>query len=183
MTLTRYMPVQIVAGESIWVAAENTVQQSRDLFFDNFTPAGGYTLAYRFAAATPITVGASANTGNTGYTLDVTAAITLTWRAGAIAYAGMVTHTASGRIYSVESGAIAVIASPLATSAWTAIVAQCDVKRLTIASNPYGSINIGESSISFRGADQLIDLRNYARNMERLETGARMPRIIRSRFT
>lgn len=177
-----YMPASIIAGESIWISASNTAQSSADLTFDNFTPAGGYTLAYRFASATPATVSAAANGANTGWTIDISAATTAAWKAGAIAFAGVVTHTETGRVYAVDSGSIAVTASPLATSAWTAVVAACDAALLTYAGGA-ASFSVDGQSYSFRTMDQLIMLRDYALARSNEELGSRQKRIIRTRFT
>jgi hypothetical protein len=183
MTNLGYMPARIVAGESIWIAAANTIQSARDLIVDNYTPAGGYTLAYQFAAATPISVAGVANGANTGWTLDVTAAQTLAWKAGSIAFAGVVTHTATSRVYAIDHGAIAVTASPLATSHWTAVVAACDASILTYAGSPTANFSVDGQQYSYRSMDQLIALREYASSRAELETGNRMKRIIRTRFT
>jgi len=179
-----FLPDSIVAGETIWISASNTTQGTNyDLIFTDYTPAGGYTLAYDFAAVTPITVAGVANGANTGWTLEVTAAQTLVWKAGIIRFAGYVTLTASGRKFAVDAGSILVTPSPLATSDWTAIITACDAAILTYAGNPYGSINIGEQSIQFRSMEDLINLRTFAKQMEASETGSRPKRIIRARFT
>jgi hypothetical protein len=183
MTNLGYMPARIVAGESIWIAAANTIQAARDLIVDNFTPAGGYTLAYRFAATTPISVAGVANGDDTGWTVDVTAAQTLLWKAGSVSFAGVVTHTATSRVFAVDQGAIAVTASPLATSAWTAVVAACDAAILTYSGSPMSSFSIDGQTYSYRSMDQLIALRDYASARAEIETGNRMKRIIRTRFT
>jgi hypothetical protein len=178
------LPSSIVAGETIWISASNTTQATNaDIVLSDYTPAGGYTLAYKFAATTPITVSAAANGENTGWTLEVTAAQTLLWKAGTIRYAGYVTHTATGRVFAVDAGSIAVTASPLATSSWTAVVTACDAAILTYAANPHGSFTIDGVTVSFRSLSQLLDLRAYAQTMADTETGARMKRIIRTRFT
>ena len=177
-----HMPARIIAGESIWIAAANAVQSSADLTFDNFTPAGGYTLAYRFASATPATVEATANGANTGWTIDVPAATTLAWKAGAIAFAGVVTHTETSRVFAVDEGSIAVTASPLATSSWTAVVAACDAALLTYAGGA-SSFTLGDMSYTYRSMEQLLMLRDYAQARANEETGGRQKRIIRTRFT
>ena len=177
------MPSAIVAGESIWLAEANTAQSRSDITFDDYTPAGGYSLAYQFASATPVTAAAVANGAATGWTLEVTSAQTLAWRAGPMAYTAFATHTETGRKFAVESGYIAVTASPLAVSAWTAVVAACDAAILSGASRGKISTSIDGMSVSYSSVDQLITLRDYARMMERNETGNRPRRIIRTRFT
>ncbi len=177
-----YMPLTIVAGESIWISASNTAQNLTDITFSDYSPAGGYSLAYHFAAATPITVDAVANGDNDGWTLEVTAAQTLVWKAGTIRFAGYVTDS-NGRVFAADAGTIAVTPSPLATSAWTDVITACDAAILDYAGNPHGSINVDGMSISYRSMDQLTRLRAYAKTMELQETGNRPKRIIRARFT
>jgi hypothetical protein len=147
-----YVPQRVIAGETIWVAAANTIQSASDIILDDFTPAGGATLSYQFAAATPITVAAVANGANTGWTLEVTSAQTLAWKAGVIRFAGYATKSA--RTYAVDAGSIMVTASPLATSAWTAIVAACDAAILAQMSTGQtsGSFSVDGMSKSTRTA-------------------------------
>jgi len=181
-----HLPQSIIAGESIWIAAANTAQSRSDLTFSDYTPAGGCTLSYDFAAQTPVSVAGVANNDNTGWTLEVTAAVTLTWRAGVINYAGYATHTASARKFCVDAGSIAVTASPLATSQWTAIVAACDAAILAqmATGETSGSFSVDglSKSFSYRSADELITLRAFAKCMADQETGNRPRRIIRARF-
>jgi len=177
-----FLPSRIVGGESIWISAENAAQDGEDIILTDYTPAGGYTLAYQFAAATPIAVAASANTGNTGWTLTVTGAQTLLWRPGNIRFAGFVTHTASTRIFAVDEGAIGVTASPLATSEYSAVLAAIEAAILAYATNPQGSISIDGMSIGYGSLRELIDLRDvYKAEVDR-QTGRRIKRVIRTRF-
>jgi hypothetical protein len=178
-----YIPSRVIAGETIWIAAANTLQSSQDIILADFTPADGYTLAYQFAGAVPATVTAAANGGATGWTLDVTAATTLTWRGGPLNFAAYVTHTTSGRKFAVDAGTVSVTASPLATSAWTAIVAACDAAILAGATSGQVSWGVDGMNASFKSTAELISLRDYARMMERQETGNHQPRIMRTRFT
>jgi len=182
-----YMPNRIVAGETIWIAAANTTQSTgRDITFSDYTPAS-YTLAYQFAADTPVTVDAEVNDAGDGWTLEVTAAQTLAWKAGRVRFTGYVTNTDSGRVFAVDAGAIEVSPSPLATSDWTAVVAACDAAMLTQlkSGQQSGSISIGNMSRSFtyRSAQDLLALRAFAQKMADAETKSRPRRIIRSRFT
>ena len=178
-----YLPESIVAGETIWIAAANSTQPTNeDIVLTGYLPAS-YSLAYKFAAATPISVSAAANAGGTGWTLEVTSAQTLLWKAGTIRFAGYVTHTVSARVFAVDAGAIAVTASPLATSGWTAVVTACDAAILKYAANPHGSFSVDGLSVTYRTLSQLTDLRAYAKQMADQETGGRAKRIIRTRFT
>lgn len=186
MTNAGHMPGRIVAGESIWIATANAGQALADIAFTGYLPAD-YSLAYQFAAATPISVAGVANEAGTGWTLEVTAAQTLLWKAGVMRFAGYVTAKVGGRVFAVDSGAIAVMASPMATSQWTAVVAACDAAILAQAGTgeSSGSLSVDgmSKSFSYRSADELMALRAYAKNMADLETSNRPKRIIRTRFT
>jgi hypothetical protein len=178
-----HLPTQINAGETIWLADANTAQGTEDIVYSDYTPGDGYTLAYQFASDTPITVDAAANGDDTGWTLTVTAAQTLAWNAGTLAYAGYVTKTAGGHVTCVDSGTISVTASPLKVSAWKAVVASCDAAIANYAANPYGSIMIDGIQSTYRSLKQLTDLRGYAKSMLAADTANRPRRIIRTRFT
>jgi len=177
-----FIPAQVTGGESIWVSASNTAQSSSDITFTSYTPAGGYTLAYQFAAPTPLTVDAVANGDDTGWTLDITGAQTLVWNPGRMPFAGIVTHTATGRTFVVDDGGVYVWASPLRVSSWAAVLTQIDAAMLTVASNPTGSISLDGQSTTYRGADDLVKLRDYAEMQLRKDSGRRMPRRILTRF-
>jgi len=183
VTSVRYLPQSIVAGESIWIAAANTAQNATDITFTDYTPAGGYTLAYQFAATTPVAVDAVANGTNTGWTMDVTPAQTLVWAAGYISFAGYVTHTATGRKFIVDRGSIAVAASPLSTSAWTAVIAACDAALLTGATSGHVSFGLDGINLTYKSSAELIGLRDYAKSMESAAIGGSRTRIMRTRFT
>jgi hypothetical protein len=180
-----FLPDRIVAGESIWVAAANSSQDwaGDDLIFDNYTPAGGYTLAYQFAAAVPISVAAAANSGNTGWTLTVTGAQTLLWRPGVIRFAGLVTHTESARVFAVDEGVIAVTVSPMATSEFAAALAAIEAAIIAYATNPRSSISVDSMTISYGSLKELLDLRAVYKAEVARQTGKRIKRIIRTRFT
>lgn len=176
-----YLPASIVAGESIWVAAANTTGATNsDISIPDYTSAGGYTLAYQFASLpTALTVAAVAN--GTAWTLEVTGAQTLVWKAGSVRFVALASK--AGRVFQVDGGVISVSPSPIATSAWTAVVAACDAAILTYAANPNASLSIDGMNVSYRSMDDLIRLRSYAQNMAGYETGQRQRRIIRARFT
>jgi len=178
-----FLPDRIVAGESIWIASANSAQDGEDLIFTDYTPAGGYTLAYQFAASSPISVTAVANGDNTGWTLTVTGAQTLLWRPGVIRFAGLVTHTASTRIFAVDEGAIAVTASPMATSEYAAVLAAIEAAILNYATNPRSSFSVDGMSVNYGSLKELIDLRAVYKAEVASQTGKRIKRIIRTRFT
>lgn len=183
MSTLGYLPERITAGATIWIAAANTTGDTNaDIVIPSYLPAS-YSLSYQFAAATPITVAAVANGGGTGWTLEVTAAQTLLWKAGTCRFAGFATATSGGRVFLVDSGTIAVDPSPLSTSAWASVVAACDAAILAGAtSGQLSSFGLGDMNITYRSPKDLMDLRAYAQTMAEQETGARMKRIIRARF-
>lgn len=178
-----FLPSRIVAGESIWLSADNSAQDGEDLIFTDYTPAGGYTLAYQFAAAIPITVAATANAGNTGWTLTVTGAQTLLWRPGVIRFAGLVTHTASARIFAVDEGAVAVSVSPMATSEYAAVLVAIEAAILNYATSPSSSFSLDGMQVSYGSLKELLDLRAIYKGLADSQTGKRIKRVIRTRFT
>jgi hypothetical protein len=178
-----YLPDSVVAGATIWIAAANPVGELQDITLDSFSPDDGYTLAYQFAADTPISVSAVANGANTGWTLEVTGAQTLLWAPGSLTYAGIVTHTASGRTFSVDLGTISVNGSPMRVSQWKTALTACDAAIASYAANPHGSFNVGAMSVTYRSLSQLTDLREWLKYMVSLDNANRPRRIVRTRFT
>jgi len=177
-----FLPARIVAGESIYVAAANTLQEwaGNDITFDDFTPPTA-TLAYQFAASTPVSVAAVANGGNTGWTLEVPGATTLLWAPGRITFVGIA--TVSGRTYAVDEGYIEVAASPLRVSAWVAVLASVDAAIASYAETPRGSISVNGMSVSFRSLSDLTNLRDYIKARLAEDSASRPRRIIRTRLT
>jgi hypothetical protein len=183
-----YLPDRIVAGETIWLAAANTAQSQSDIIIDGFTPAAGYTLAYQFAAATPVSVSAVANGANTGWTLELTGAQTLLWTPGKMYFAGIVSLVDAGppqvtRTFAVDQGAITVDASPMRVSSWVAVLASIDAAIAAYAANPNGSLSIEGMSVTYRSLSQLTDLRDYATYRLQQDSAKRPRRIIRTEFT
>lgn len=179
-----YLPETVTGGETIWISADNTAQDEYgdDIVLDGYLPAT-HTLAYDFAGPVPVTVGAVANTGGTGWTLEVSAAITLTWRAGAINFRGRVTDATTGRVFAVDAGYITAKASPLQTSQYAAALLAIDAAILEYAQNPYGSFTIpGGINVTFRSLDDLLNLRAYYQAEVRRDSATRTRRIIRSEF-
>jgi hypothetical protein len=177
-----YLPDSVIGGESIWIAAANSKQSKSDIILTDYTPAAGYTLAYQFAAPTPISVAAVKNLAETGWTLEVTGAQTLVWSPAAISFVGIVTHTSTTRAFAVDAGTIKVTASPLRVSAWVAVLAAIDAAIIAYAANPNGSISVEGMSISYRSLSDLTELRAYANYMMQKDSSNRIKRIIRSRF-
>jgi hypothetical protein len=180
-----FLPETVVAGETIWIAAANTLQSSEDIIIDGVSPAAGYTLVYQFSAPTPITVTATSNGANTGWTLEVTGAQTLVWAPGVIQFVGLASIVVgeSTRSYAVDAGAISVAASPLRVSSWVAVLAAVDAAIVTYAANPNGTISMDGISISYRTLDQLTALRDYVNYRLTQDNAARPKRIIRTEFT
>lgn len=179
-----YMPETVTAGETIWISASNTTGATNsDIVLSSYTPAGGYTLAYLFASASPITVSCVASGGNTGWTLEVTAAQTLAWKPGQISFSGQVTHTDTGRVWVVDQGLVRVLPSPVQASQYAAALASVDTAIEQYAANPYGSFTIpGGLSVSYRSIDDLLNLRGHYKQLI-ADTGAtRQRRIIRTEF-
>jgi hypothetical protein len=177
-----YIPASITAGESVWIDADNTAQGASDIIIADYTPAGGYTLTYQFQSATPLSVVASANSENTGWTLDVTGAQTLTLDPGRVPFVGLVTHTATSRVFAVDSGGMVVNPSPAKTSAWAAVIAAVDAAMLTVATNPNGTVAVDGMTVTFKGASDLISLRDYAQRQYNKSIGRKAPRRILARF-
>jgi hypothetical protein len=178
-----YIPAQVTAGETIWIAAANTTRATdADIILSDYTPAGGCSLSYLFAAATPITVAAVANGAETGWTLTVTAAQTLAWRAGSTAFAGQVTD-AAGHVWLVDEGVIVVRASPAAVSTYAAALTAVESAIAEYAANPYGSFTIpGGMTVQYRSIEELINLREFYRAEVSRDSANRARRIIRTEF-
>jgi len=179
-----YIPTNIVGGETIWISALNTTQGAVDIILTDYTPADGWTLAYNFAAATPFSVDAVANDDDTGWTLSVTGAQTLTMSPRNVAYTALVTKEIDGadRSIAVDDGVIAVEASPLRVSSWAAVLTAVDAAIATYAANPNGSITVDGMSVSYRSMSDLISLRSYANYRMQQDGPNRPKRLIRSRF-
>ena len=177
-----FLPSRIIAGETIDVSAANTLQDwaGLDITFDNFKPTSA-TLAYQFAAPTPITVNAVANGGNTGWTLTVTGAQTLVWSPGRLTFVGLA--TVGTKTYAVDQGYIDVDASPLRVSSWVAVLASVDAAIASYATTPHGSFNVDGLNVTYRSLSQLTDLRDYVKARLAEDTAKRPRRIIRARLT
>jgi len=175
-----YMPTQIVAGETIWVAAANSLQSSSDIIISDVTPAD-YTLVYQFDAPTPLSVTAVANDDETGWTLTVTAAQTLLWMAGYVTFIALATK--DEKSFAVDAGMILVKASPLRVSEYSTALTAIETAIANFASNPQRSFSLGDMSISYGSLSELLDLRAFYKSLIARETGKRPRRIIRTRFT
>lgn len=176
----RFIPQSIIGGESIWISAANTVQNSTDIAYDSITPAEGYTLAFLFSADSPLTVAAVANADNTGWTLDVTGAQTLTFSPGDLSYAAIATK--SGRSIYVESGIIIVKPSPVRVSAWKQVLADIDNAIAQYSKSPNGTVSMGDMQVTYKSMADLTKMREYAEHKLRRDTGQGVRRRILTRF-
>lgn len=181
LTNAGFLPDCVVAGETIWIDATNTTQDKADLVFTDYLPTT-HTLVYNFAAATPISVTASANSGNTGWTLTVTAAQTLLWKAGLMRFTGLATHTSTSRVFAVDEGSISVTASPLAVSDYAAALTAIESAISNFATSPNRSFQLGDLSVTYASVEELLALRNFYRFEVSRETGGRIRRIMHTRF-
>lgn len=165
------MPASIISGETIAVEINKPY----------YTAAGGYTITYQFAAAAPVVVSAVAD--GALWALTVTAAQTLLWRPGSLRFAGMATHTASGVVTAFDAGAITVSPSPMAASEYAAALTAIDAAIANYATNPRRSFALGSMSVTYASLHELLDLRAFYRAEVSMQTGRRIKRIIRARFT
>ncbi len=177
-----FIPDRVIAGETIWIAAANTVQSGQDIILTDYSPAGGDSLVYQFSADTPISVTAIPNGDDSGWTLEVTGAQTLLWDAGDIRFVGLVTDSDS-RSFAIDSGTIEVTASPMATSDYAAALTAIEAAISDYASNPHGSFTLDGMQVTYRALKDLLGLRAFYRAQVARETGKRTKRIIRTRFT
>lgn len=141
------LPTSIVAGES-FTATLTGIDTT------------GKTCAYSFAAATPFSVTCTIN-GSGLFVLSVSAAQSLTLKAGNIRFVGMVTTTSGGAVECVDSGYLLVEPSPLATSNYSAALVAIDAAILTFASNPNRRVNLGTMSVEYKTLDELLSLRAF----------------------
>lgn len=165
------LPTSLIAGESI----NKTIT--------GITDVTGFTLSYLFSASTPLTVACTVESDQ--WTLDVTAAQTLTFKRGTVRFAAMLTETATGVVTCVDSGLISVEASPIATSDYSAALTAVESAIATYGSNPNKRLQLGTMMIEYRDLDDLIKLRDFYRGEIARETGngyAGGPFRILSRF-
>lgn len=172
-----FLPTRIIAGETLLVSKAHS---GADIIIDGYSSADGDSLAYQFAAPTPITVAAVTN-GGTGWTLTVTAAQTLLWAPGRLSFVGYV--TSGGNTFAIDAGYIDVDASPLRVSEWKARLTAVDAAIASLAANPRASVSVGGISYTYRQTSQLLELRDFIKARLAEDTASRPRRIIRSRLT
>jgi len=113
----------------------------------------------------------------------VTGAQTLLWRPSTIQFAGLVTHTASSRIFAVDEGTVDVTVSPMATSEYTATLVAIEAAILSYATDPNRSVALDGINVTYGSLQELLDLRALYKGEVASQTGKRIKRIIRTRFT
>ena len=167
------MPDALTPGETV----EETVT------LVDYSPDDSYTLAYRFAAATPITV-AGVDDGDGGWTVTLTASQTLLFGRGDMAFDALV--TLAGVVTAVDRGTINVYASPLATSQWTAVLTSVDaaIAAQAVTGNISGSFGIDgmNQSYTYRNRDELLSLRAFCIREIARDKGVARPYRILSRY-
>jgi len=167
------MPDSLTPGET----SEVTVTLS------DYSPDDGYTLAYRFAAATPITVDGVDNSAG-GWTVTLTPSQTTLFARGEMAFDALV--TLAGVATLVDRGQIYVYASPLATSQWTAVLASVDAAIAAQATSGEisGSVTIDgmSKSYTYRNREELLALRAFCIREINRDKGTARPYRILARF-
>ena len=141
------LPTSITAGESFTATLPATVDVT------------GRTCIYQFKCAVPFSVICTASA--TQFTLSVSAAQSLTLKAGKIYFAAFATTTSTGAVECVDSGYLTVAPTPLATSSYETALAAVDVAIASYATNPNKRVNVGDISIEYRDLNDLIALKSY----------------------
>ncbi len=169
------IPDSVTPGETLAV----TITHS------DYTPDAGYTLAYRFAAPTPVTV-AGVDDGAGGWTITLTSAQTLALARGDMAFDGIVTLTSTSVATAIDRGTIYVYASPLTVSQWKTMLSAIDA---TIASQGSQTEQSGSFSVAglskayaYRSVAELLALRAFCIREIARDSGKARPYRILSRF-
>lgn len=165
----------MTAGENLSVLVSLT----------DYAPADGWSLSYRFSAPSPIT--STATTEGSGFRVNLSNAQTLTFPSGQLRFDALVTKSSGDpavitEAVSVDSGVIAVTASPLFVSKWAAVLTSVDAAISTWGTSDQRSMTIEGMSVSYRSIDELLKLRAFCVMQIGRETGNRRPSIIRARF-
>lgn len=180
MSTLGYIPTRITGGESVWISEDNAQGVGTDITISGFLPAD-YTLAYQFADATPITVAGVANTGGTGWTLELSSAQTLIFAPGGLPFSAFATDT-DGRTYLVDQGSMQVDASPLRISNWAAVLTAIDAAIATYAADGNHTVSTDDMSVTAKSMEDLTNLRAWVKNELNRDTAGKVPRRILSRF-
>lgn len=169
------LPAALVAGETI----------SETITLTDYPASAGWAVSYRFATPTPITQACTGGTAGV-WTLALSSAQTLTVPTGRVRFDALATQTvgeAVAQVVCVDSGVIAVTASPLTVSKWSAVLTAVETAIATWGTNDQRSMSIEGMSISYKSLDELMKLRAFAKAEIERDTGNRKPRIVRTRFT
>ncbi len=141
------LPTSITAGESFTATLPATVTVT------------GRTCVYQFKAAVPFSVTCTDN--GTRFILTVTAAQSLTLKAGNIYFAAFATTTSTGAVACVDSGYLTVEPNPLASSSYATALAAVEAAIANYAANPNKRVSLGTMSLEYRDLDDLIALKSY----------------------
>ena len=171
-TQLNIMPKSIVAGESVSLAVA----------INGVTPDGGWSLTYRLAASPGLSVEGVAD--GDGWSVNITPAQTLTFPRGLIRFDALAKKGSGADEQSllVDSGTIAVSPSPIAESAWSAVLVQVDAAIASWGTSPNRSVSIDGMSVTFRNLDELLRLRAFCLQQVARDRGGMGPRVIRTRF-
>lgn len=141
------LPTSITAGESFTATLPATVTVT------------GRTCVYQFKAPVPFSTTCAA--GETQFVLSVTAAQSLTLKAGNIYFAAFATTISTGAVECVDSGYLTVEPNPLATSSYETALAAVEAAIANYAANPNKRVSLGTMSLEYRDLDDLIALKSY----------------------
>ena len=141
------LPTSITAGESFTATLPATVTVA------------GRTCVYQFKAAVPFSATCAAV--ETQFALSVTAAQSLTLKAGNIYFAAFATTTSTGEVECVDSGYLIVEPNPLASSSYATALAAVEAAIANYAANPNKRVSLGTMSLEYRDLDDLIALKSY----------------------
>ena len=165
------LPSNLVAGESL----------SETVAVSGYSSADGWAISYRFAAyPSPLTVAGVAN-GSGGWAIALTSAQTLTLLTGPMRFDAIVSKASVA--VAVDSGTIAVTASPGLVSKWQAILDSVELAIASWGTSDQRSMTIEGMSISYRSIDELLKLRAFCIKQIARQTGNGRSSRILSRFS
>ena len=165
------LPTTLYGGETI----------VESITVNGYTPAT-HTLSYHFALTTALTVAAVANSGGTGWDLTVTAAQTVLWPSGSLAFMAYATASTGGRVTVVDAGAIQVTASPAFTSWAKTALAAVEAKIAGRASEDQTNFSIGDISVGLMSFEALTKARDWLKTEASKDGSNRVARVIRTVF-
>jgi len=171
MSTLAIMPTSLTAGTSV----------SKTVTVTDYVPDDGWSITYRFGSSPdPVSVdGVDDDDG--GWTVELTAAQTLVMFSGQMRFDAIVFDGTESIL--VDAGIIAVTASPLLVSKWSAVLTAVEAAITSWGATDQRQISIEGMDITFRSIGELFKLRAFCVRMIGRETGNGMPTIIRSKFT